>query len=247
MGNPAKTTLLWMTAPLVLVTAPGLLAMLTGTTLSAAPPLPGPPASQPSSSTSRGSSLDAGSSQRIEQPDSPVSPFANPQQPTNAQRGTIVLSDGTSISGWISTTQDQPLRLYVPASRRYVHIPLRRVRRIQAIVQWQHQQPQWYWKEPANDEKILTGQVYPVRKTSYRIRLREGSELVADVAQTLWLRQADGQVRRFLLHKRQKADPGTAMEDLRSVQEVLFDPDGTDRDADAAPTSRPATQPAPPR
>jgi hypothetical protein len=244
MGNPAKTTLTWMTARLVRFAAPGPVAMLTAATLAVAPPLPRTSASQPSCSAPLGSDFHAPISQRTEQLDPPVSPFANPQQPTNAQRGTIVLSDGTSIPGWIYTTQDQPLRLYVPASRRYVQIALRQVLRIQAIVQWQHQQPQWYWKEPANDEKILTGQVYPVRKSSYRIRLRDDSELVGDVAQTLWLRQEDGQVRRFLLHKRQKADPGTALQNLLSVQEVLFDPDRTDRDAAAAPTSRPATQSA---
>jgi hypothetical protein len=244
MGNPAKTALPLMTTRLARFAAPGLLAILTATTLAAAPPSPRTPASQPSCSSPRSSDLRVPSSQRTEQVDLPVSPFADPQQPTNAQPGTIVLSDGTSIPGWISTTQDQPLRLYVPASRRYVQIPLRQVVRIQAIVQWQRQQPPWYWKEPANDEKILAGQAYPVRKTSYRIRLRDDSELVADVAQTLWLRQADGHVRRFLLHKRQKADPGTTLEDLLSVQEVLFDADGSNRDADSAPTSRPATQPA---
>ena len=82
---------------------------------------------------------------------------------------------------------------------------------------------EWRWKENANDEKVYTGREYPMRELETVLHLKDGRTLTGPLTTLIYVANANGD-QRFLLHKRQKGDPGMKLADLVYVKLVDFRP-----------------------
>jgi len=152
------------------------------------------------------------------------SPFG--AQPGAARKdavpGTVALSDGRKVAGRLCTTRGKRLVIYNFERERYEHVPVPALERMEAVVEWERMEREWRFKEAGNPEKVYSGRTYPARRLAWRLRLRNGHEIVGHIlGQPLYV-LAGGERARFVLHKRQKGPVGTALEDLVYVREAVF-------------------------
>jgi len=153
----------------------------------------------------------------------PESPLVSRDQTDPDQRqGTITLSDGTTITGSISTTAGKPLRTWDDQIADYRDMPMRFVKSIKAEVVWERDEPEWRFKESGSDIKINTGRTYPARETSYVITLNDGKTIKGAIVAPLYTRNAQGEEQTFILHKRDKGEIGQTLKQLVYVSEVKF-------------------------
>ena len=76
--------------------------------------------------------------------------------------GSITLSDGTKLTGEISTTAGKP-RVYDDQAKQYVDVPIDSVASMKAEVVWEHDEQEWQFKLSGSDEKIYSGKTYPAQ------------------------------------------------------------------------------------
>ena len=140
---------------------------------------------------------------------------------TDARPGTILLSDGTTIQGKLSTTLDQALRLWSDEDKQYHDIPFSLVQSIEVQVVWERMEDEWKFKESGSDIKEYSGKQYPARETAYTITTTDGDKITGGVVAPLYVDTPTGR-RLFVLHKRDKGDVGQSLKDLVYVQSVKF-------------------------
>ncbi len=80
---------------------------------------------------------------------------------------------------------------------------------------------EWRFKENANDEKYFTGRTYPAREYTHKIALQNGQAIQAALSAIVYV-QADAskEPERYLLHKRDKGEPGTDLKALVYVRSI---------------------------
>lgn len=167
------------------------------------PPVFAPPATQPA--------------------EPPPNPFGNSSfRRKDAIPGYVELSTGELAVGRIFTTRDKRLRLYDRKLKRFLPIPLRSLRRIEAHLEWAREEPEWRWREMGNDDKVYSGRSYPVLKVHYTLTLLDGRAFTGD-CQTQPLYVADEKGRsRYVLWQRHKGEIGQTLDDLRYIKSVHF-------------------------
>lgn len=174
----------------------------------------------------------------------PQSPFAaTPQNRPDAQPGYIELSDGTVLPGTIYTTREKPFSVFEAASNSFRRIPPVIVRRIDAEVVWERDEPDWRWKEGGSDEKIYTGRTYPARMLRYTFTLVNGQKIAGTVQQPIYVQPAGGgDPIQFILHERDKGPLDSKLSQLVYVKRVELGGDALARGKELA--GKPAaTQP----
>ncbi len=144
-----------------------------------------------------------------------------PRPREDAQPGYLVLSDGRVRPGWLSLTRDARLKIFDEGRQRQREIPWNVVRRIDCTVVKEWDEPEWRFLENASDQKVLTGRTYPAREYAHQLALRDGQTIRGPLAGIVYL-QADpaGDPVRFLLHKRDKGEPGTTLKALVYVRSI---------------------------
>jgi len=152
-------------------------------------------------------------------------PPVNPFRPRSTARedalpGCVELSDGSIHPGRVYLTRDHKLKVFDEKLKRHREVPLRVVRRIDAVVRKEWNEKEWRFKENANDEKVYTGRTYPSREYDYKITLRDGRVITGPLAAIVYVEPADGEACRFLLHKRDKGEPDTTLSMLLYVRSV---------------------------
>jgi hypothetical protein len=125
----------------------------------------------------------------------------------------VTLSDGSTISGPISTTPDKPLRIWVDAEHQYIDVPLEQVRRIEASVLWERVEREWHFIASGSDVKEYTGRNYPARELQFTFTLRDGRRITGGTVAPLYV-QADGSQHLIVLPKRQKGELGAGLASL---------------------------------
>lgn len=137
--------------------------------------------------------------------------------------GEIVMSDGRTIRGRIATTAEKPIRVWVEADKEYQDVPFALIRSIEARVLWERDEPEWRFKASGSDVKELSGKTYPARETVYALTLNDGAKIEGGVVAPLYV-TAEGQTATttFVLHKRDKGEPGKTLAQLVFVKRVRF-------------------------
>jgi hypothetical protein len=151
----------------------------------------------------------------------PSSPLI--ERGSNSSRAaTITLSDGTKLTGPLTTTPGKPLRVYIEETKEYFDVAIEDIASMKAEVVWERDEKEWQFKLSGSDEKIYSGKTYPARETRYTIKTLDGKEIAGSIAAPLYLKQAD-ESKTLVLHKRDKGEVGQALKQLVYVKQVQFD------------------------
>jgi hypothetical protein len=142
--------------------------------------------------------------------------------PANVTRpGVLVLSDGHSFQGKLSTTLGQPIHLWDDSDQHFHDIPFSMIRSIEARIVWERQEPEWEFAESGSDVKQFSGKTYPARKMEYILTLKDGSSETGGVAAPIYFDGSDGP-KVYILHKRDKGPVGQTLTDLVYVKSIRF-------------------------
>ncbi len=186
----------------------------------------------------------------------PDSPFQTSRQARrDALAGYIELSDGTVLPGRIYTTRERPWSVFDAESRSFRRIPPAVVRKIDAEVVWERDEPDWRWKEEGSDEKVHTGRTYPARMLRHIFTLASGQTIAGTVQQPIYVQPdgGGGEAKQFILHERDKGPLDGKLDQLVYVKQVCLGDEAlargkelaSARAARSAPTTQPAPDPAP--
>jgi hypothetical protein len=98
---------------------------------------------------------------------------------------------------------------------------LKAIKRIDCTVQKEWVEEEWRFKENASDEKYFTGRSYPSREYTHKIMLQNGQKIEGTLSAIVYVRaDSAADAERFLLHKRDKGNPGTDLKSLVYVRSI---------------------------
>ena len=140
------------------------------------------------------------------------------------ENGIITLSNGEKFSGFITTTAEQPLRVWDADAKQYHDLPLMTILTIKAKIISEDQEQEWNFEKGGSDVKIYTGKSYPTRETQYIVTLTNGQSVTGGIAAPLYIKTAKGS-QLFILHKTDKGTVGQSMDDLVYVKSVELNVD----------------------
>jgi hypothetical protein len=132
-----------------------------------------------------------------------------------SRAGAIVMSDGSTVSGRITTTEDKPLR--DEQEKQYKDIPFSLIKSIEAEVLWERDEPEWHFKASGSDVKEFSGKTYPARETKYKLTLTDGQTVDGGLVAPLFVGD-----KTYVLHKRDKGEVGQTLGQLVYVKSVTF-------------------------
>lgn len=142
----------------------------------------------------------------------------------DALPGVLHTSDGKSYAGQVFLTRDARLRIYDETQKRQRDVPLTAIRKLECRVVKEWLEPEWRFKENANDEKVFTGRAYPSREYVHTLTLKDGRTLTGPLSAIVYVRPESGEPARFLLHKRDKGAIDTPLDALLYVRSIDLDP-----------------------
>jgi hypothetical protein len=152
-----------------------------------------------------------------------LNPFGPPadRHRDDAVPGFVELSDGSVHPGQVFLTRDARLKIYDEAQKKHREIPLRAIRRIDCHVLKEWAEPEWRFKENASDEKFYTGRSYPAREYGHTITHQNGQKIEGTLSGIVYVRASSSEEpERFLLHKRDKGEPGADLKSLVYVRSI---------------------------
>lgn len=193
-----------------------------------------------------------------------LNPFgAVRQDRDDAVPGYLELSDGRIFVGNIYMTRDKRLKMEDSSRRigggdrapddqsekRQREIPLRVVREIEAKTEKEWIEKEWRFKELALDEKYYTGRTYPARMYVHTVTLKDGRKITAPVAEIFYVKpfrelssgprsEEDNEPIRFMIHKRDKGEPGTTLKALTYVKRIKLGEDAVEEGKKRAARSK---------
>jgi hypothetical protein len=153
---------------------------------------------------------------------SPIEPRTEPTPP-DAVKGFLQLSSGDRVEGAIHLTRDALLKFYHAEKKTLLGIRLAELTHIEQQPAVERMEKEWRWLENANDRKVYTGKKYPMRELETVLHMKDGRTLKGELTALLFVANGNG-TQRFVLHRRQKGDPGQKLSDLLYVKLVDFRP-----------------------
>jgi hypothetical protein len=164
------------------------------------------------------------------------------QRKDDSLPGFLELSDGKVRPGQISLTRDARLKIFDESQKKHREIPLRAIRRIDCSVLKEWVEEEWRFKENASDEKFFTGRSYPAREYTHTITLQNGQSITGPLSGIVYVKAPSAdEPERFLLHKRDKGEPGTDLKALVYVRSIRLGPDAL-REGQRKTTARTGTE-----
>jgi hypothetical protein len=131
--------------------------------------------------------------------------------------GVITMSDGSTINGRITTTEEKPLRVWDEQEKQYKDVPFSLVKSIEAEVLWERDEQEWHFKASGSDVKEFSGKTYPARETKYKVTMTDGQIVDGGVVAPLFVGD-----KTYVLHKRDKGEVGQTLGQLVYVKNVTF-------------------------
>jgi hypothetical protein len=124
------------------------------------------------------------------------------------------------------------LQVYDEKLERNREVPLEAVKQVDCIVKREWMEKEWKFRETTSDEKMFTGRTYPSREYTHRITLRDGRTIAGPLSAIIYVQPAAAsadakdaaapaktpETRQFILHKRDKGEPGTDLQSLVYVR-----------------------------
>jgi len=150
---------------------------------------------------------------------------APPAQGEEWLKGTVELSTGEKISGEIQFVQD---RLYIhneAQNRRYM-VSSNEIGVLETILEKESQERKWFFKEDGRDEKVYTGDKFPVRYYLTRITFHDGRTLQGHIIGKTIFVKSEGRRYRFTLRRKDEGEVGEKLADLPYVRRVVFEDGG---------------------
>jgi hypothetical protein len=164
---------------------------------------------------------------RAQEPEPPaINPFGSRAERADPGRddgipGYVELSSGKIHPGQIRLTRDARLKIYDEQQKKHREIPLKAIQRIDCTVQKEWLEQEWRFKENASDEKYFTGRSYPVREYRHKIALQNGQKIEGSLSGIVYVQtEQAGAPIRFLMHQRDKGEPGTDLTSLVYVRSI---------------------------
>ena len=160
------------------------------------------------------------------------------QRRDDAVPGVLETSDGKVYPGQITLTRDARLKIFDEQQKKHREIPLKAIKRIDCSVLKEWVEEEWRFKENASDEKYFTGRTYPTREYTHKITLQNGQKIEGTLSGIVYVRAEPAEVSegrrsaaeddppsrrdkaRYLLHKRNKGEPGTDLKSLIYVRSI---------------------------
>jgi len=166
----------------------------------------------------------------------------------DALPGVVELSNGKQMPGLIYTTRDKNWELYVEADRTWHRIPPITVLSMTAVVDEEEMELEWRWTAMGVDERVYTGNSYPSRRLSWKIKLIDGTTLHGAIkGQPVFIDLAGTVTGPLVLNERLKGENGQTQKDLVHVKQIVISRrmmDAVAKDLLKQPAAKPANPPA---
>jgi len=153
-----------------------------------------------------------------------VNPFRKKGRPArpDALPGVIEISDGTILPGYLYTTREKPLVVWVEQERRFRRIPFILVLSITAVVVEEEMVQESRWKGMGEPERVYTGREYPTRRFFWRFHLIDGTYITGAVkGQPIWGSLGGKKFGPLVLHERSKGPMGQKLSDLTYMKRII--------------------------
>jgi hypothetical protein len=141
--------------------------------------------------------------------------------PPDAVKGFLLLSNGDRVEGDIHLTRDTVLKFYHTDKKTLLRVRLDELTHIEQQPTVERMEKEWRWLENANDQKVYTGREYPLRQLDTTLHMKDGRTLKGELTALIFVTNENGR-QRFILHKRQKGDPGQKLSELLYVKLADF-------------------------
>ncbi len=139
--------------------------------------------------------------------------------------GALELSDGRRVEGRVHIT-DGRLIIHNEAQGRRQTIRAAEMARIETAIERQSMEAKWLFRESGRDEKVYTGEHYPVRHYLTRITFHDGRRLEGHVMPKTIYVESGGRKQRFILRRKAEGKVGQGLDDLLYVRAVTFHAEG---------------------
>ena len=151
----------------------------------------------------------------------PVQEKATRQLRQGEAHGTVIYSDGSSITGIIHATGFKPIKIYDGREKKFKHLPLEHIANLKVVITKQEMVREWRFKEESKDEKVYSGKKFPRKDYEVHIALRGGQEHHGTCNGIFYIESGDEKKRFWLKHyDRGKTDQ--SLDDLVHVKEIKF-------------------------
>jgi hypothetical protein len=138
--------------------------------------------------------------------------------------GTIIFSDGSSITGIIHQSGWKPLKVFDTKKKKFKHVPFEHIAVLEVVVTKSEMVKDWRFKEESKTDKVYSGKEYPRKDYEVRITLRGGQEVAGTCVGVFYIESGDEKTRFNLKHyDRGKTDE--VLDDLVHLKEIrIADP-----------------------
>lgn len=134
----------------------------------------------------------------------------------------VVLSNGEKIVGKVNMTGNS-IHLFVEAQSKRYKVHLDEIAKIESLLEDERMEKKWFFKEDGRDEKVYTGDKYPLRQFITRITFDDGKALEGHIlGRALWVDDGQGEPRHLVLRRQMEGKVGQTLKDLVYVQSVTM-------------------------
>ncbi len=134
----------------------------------------------------------------------------------------VELSDGRTVAGRIALVNDQ-LIVHNEAQGKKYTVRLAEMKQFETLVEKESMEKKWFFKEDGRDEKVYTGEVYPVRYFNTRVTFGDGRTLEGHIISTVaLLKVGDAAPERRFLTMKMEGEVGQKLDDLVYVKRIAF-------------------------
>jgi hypothetical protein len=136
----------------------------------------------------------------------------------------VVVESGTGelATGWAYRDFAKAITVYETAAERYRRIPLAACLSITSTLD-ARMENEWLWSEMGSNEKIYTGEQYPLADVTWTFLLADGGEIVGTVkGQVIHFAPDTGAPQRLVLPVKVRGETGQMLDDLECVSQIVI-------------------------